>query len=66
MSVGESSYGTYKNAQKIVSSIAELLKAKEKDNLFHTSYGLSGIAIFLLFVSIYINQIWHLDADQKS
>lgn len=77
VSVGESSYGTYKNAQYIGLNTEFLLQAfwsfqksysdaLKKEDLFHTSYGLFGIAIFLLFVSIYINQIWHLNADQKS
>ena len=77
VSVGESSYGTYKNAQAIADNTESLLscfsdfsaycsEAQKKKDLFNTSYGLLGIAMFLLFVSISINQIWHLDADHKS
>ena len=66
ISVGESSHGTYKNAQNIASNTYRMLLIHGKEDLFHTSYGLFGIAIFLLFVSVYINQIWHFDANQKS
>ncbi len=65
ISVGESSHGTYKNAQNIASNTDTLIGLVSKKNLFNISYGLFGIAIFLLLVSICINQIWHFDVEHE-
>ena len=80
ITVGESSHGTYKNAQNIASNTKNLLELfsvfqkslrfycsqdQQKKDLFNLSYGLFGVAMFLLFVSICINQIWHFDVEHE-
>jgi hypothetical protein len=73
ISVGESSYGTYKNSIRIADNTKELvgitnsgfegLRCYYRDDqrrkiLFNSSYSLLGIALFLLFVSFFIDQIF--------
>ena len=73
ISVGESSYGTYKNAIRIASNTNEMITLSERGQdslskyyaadqrrkmLFNSSYSLLGIAFFLLFVSFFIDQIF--------
>lgn len=84
ISVGESSYGTYKNAISIANNTNGLIKLSEKYQeslssyfaadqrrkmLFNSSYSLLGIALFLLFVSFFIDQIFDkkeiIAADQE-
>lgn len=84
ISVAESSYGTYKNARSIAANTRGLIKLSEKSQeslneyfaadqrrkmLFNSSYSLLGIALFLLFVSFFIDQIFDkkeiITADQE-
>ena len=61
VSVGESSYGTYKNVIIIAENTNEMLKISYG---FNISFGLLGIAVFLLLVSVFINQIWEYEKKQ--
>ena len=73
ISVGESSYGTYKNSIRIADNTSKVLEvtnsgfeslryyfkgAQKRQLLFNSSYSLLGIAMFLLLVSFFIDQIF--------
>ena len=58
VTVGDSSYGTYRNAKYSADNLNDLLKTQSVFKKFHIGFGLQGIAIFLFLSGAYLNLIF--------